>query len=77
MRQTGSWTPFQYPIRRLIVRYRKALKPQDFEFKVLRHFEILHARVGSKIAEVPVKFQGDRITLNANLAASRLYEILQ
>ena len=33
--------------------------------------------IGSTAAEVPVKFQGDRTILNANLAASRLYEILQ
>ena len=33
--------------------------------------------VGSTAAEVPVKFQGDRTILNTNLAASRIYEILQ
>ena len=33
--------------------------------------------IGSKAAEVPVKFQSDRTILNTNLAASRLYEILR
>ena len=33
--------------------------------------------IGSTAAEVPVKFQSDRTILNANLAASRLYEILR
>ena len=33
--------------------------------------------IGSTAAEVPVKFQSDRIILNKNLAASRLYEILR
>ena len=33
--------------------------------------------IGSNAAEVPVKFQSDRTNLNTNLAASRLYEILQ
>ena len=33
--------------------------------------------IGSTASEVPVKFQSDRTILNTNLAASRLYEILQ
>ena len=33
--------------------------------------------IGSTAAEVPVKFQSDRIILNTNLAASRLNEILR
>ena len=33
--------------------------------------------IGSTAAEVPVKFQSHQTILNTNLAASRLYEILQ
>ena len=34
-------------------------------------------RFGSSVAEVPVKFQSDQKSLNLNLAASRLHEILR
>ena len=43
-RQEGvSLSPFQYPIRRLIVRSREVSKPRDWEFKLSHRFDILQA----------------------------------
>ena len=38
-----AWTPFQYPIRRLIVKSRKVSKPRDRDLKTSYRFEILQA----------------------------------
>ena len=39
----ASWSPFQYQIRRLIVRSREVSKPRDWEFKLSHRFDILQA----------------------------------
>ena len=38
-----AWDPFQYPIRRVIVRSRKVSKPRDWQFKLSHRFEIWQA----------------------------------
>ena len=61
--------------RRLFVRSREISKPQDtLNCRIALKFD---RHIGSNAAEGPVKFQSDRIILNTNLAASRLYEILR
>ena len=39
----GSWTPFQYPIKRLTVRTRKVSKPRDLYLELFDRSEILQA----------------------------------
>ena len=39
------WAPFQYQIRRLIVRPREVSKPRDWQFKLLHRFDIWSAAV--------------------------------
>ena len=39
-----TWAPFQYPIRRLIVRSREVSKPRDRQFELLYRCEIWQAR---------------------------------
>ena len=53
-------SPFQYPIRRLIVRFRKVSKARD---------RVLNVRIA-------LKFESDPTVSYTNLAASRLCEIL-
>ena len=39
-RAYDTWCPFQYPIRRLIVRFREISKPRDWYFGLSHRFEI-------------------------------------
>ena len=67
----GPWSLLQFPIRRLIVRWRGIWCQNIFiAFKFDRH-------LGSCVAEVSVKLQGDQTILDTNLAVSRHCEILQ
>ena len=67
--------PFQYPIRRLAVKSREVSKPiGNLDYRIAMKFD---RHIGSNAAEVPVKFQSDQTIINANLAASRLCEILR
>ena len=69
-------TPFQYSIRRFIVRSREV---SSREIGHLNHRTALKFDrfFGSTAAEEPDKFQSDRTILNTNLTVSRLCEILQ
>ena len=70
-----AWVPFQYPIRRLIVRSRKVLMTRYRVLKCPYHFEIWqsHPQQCCRGAD-----RGDdRTILNTNPAASRLCAISQ
>ena len=58
-----SYTLFQYPIRRLIVRFREVSKPQNLYMKLSDRWA----------AETPNKFKHDAIIETTNLAALRLH----
>ena len=67
--------PFQYPIRRLIVRSRdRSGETGSLNYRIALTFD---RHIGSTAAEAPVKFQNDNTIRNTKLAASRLNEILQ
>ena len=67
------WAPFQYLIRRLIVRSRKVSKMRDWQPKFALKFD---RHVVSSAANVLVECQSDRTIINTNLAALSLREIL-
>ena len=59
--ETAPRAPFQYPIRRRIVRSRKASKPRNFCFhKLFDRSEIWHAS-RQQCCEAPSNFQSDAI----------------
>ena len=73
-----SRAPFQYPIRRLIVRSRVSKSQSreigSLDYRIALEFD---RHIASSAAEVPHKLQSDRTILNTNLAASRLCEIIR
>ena len=64
--------PFQYAIRRIIVRSREVSKPRDMRLKYA--IALKFDRPG--VAEGPIKFQSDAIIQTSNLVVSIFNEIL-
>ena len=67
--------PFQYPIRRLIVRSRKVSKPRDFYLELSDRSEIWQAPRQQCCRGACQKSESDTNILTPDLAPSRLYEI--
>ena len=72
----GTWAPFQYPMRRLILRSRAVLNPAigSLDHHVALKYDRL---VGNSAAEGPVKFQCDRTIMHINPAAWGFTDILR
>ena len=69
------WAPFQYPIRRFIVRPKsRSRKIGSLNYPIALKFDRC---IGSCTAEVPVKFRSYQTILNIKLTASILNEILR
>ena len=70
-----SRAPFQYPIRRLIVKSRKVWQRElNYNCTIALIFDMY---IGTTAADVRLKFQKDVIISINNLSAPRLHEILR